>query len=503
MAEQTGKATGKRRGWSSGSSPEHGEEGREMGTDNSESRHRSKSAKLTPRMTAVSSTATPVYRCVGAPPPCVKRLQTMDFGAPFRDLFVLKHSLGTAYLNHGSFGATPKVVLGKLRMLNTQLEEHPDQWFRRTVVPMVRQSAAELAKFVLADKSELVFVENATTGINAVIRSLELHDNDGVLCFSLHYRPILTTLRRTCEYKQEVIDLIEMDIPYPFPAPQELVDMVELELKRSPHIQLAVFDHITSPTSLVLPVKALCEVCHNHGVEVLVDGAHAPGQIPLSLSELNADYYVGTCHKWLFSPKGSAFLWARREVQNLLCPLVTTTGWDSDFVDSFSHQGTRNATAFACVATALRMYNFMGVERVMKRNREMVIEMAQHLATLWGTQTMLPYNAPEQAGGKGNNDESEDDFSGAPTSYEGAFMACIELPPQLALNFLNCGGQHDMQCDRLRDLLLSRFNLEASVIFYFQTKMWVRISCQVYNVKADYERLGEAIATLTGEVDTV
>ena len=197
-------------------------------------------------------------------------------------------------MNHGSFGATPKVVLGKLRMLNSQLEEHPDLWVRRTVVRLVRHSAAELAKFVFADKSDLVFVENATTGINAVIRSLDLVDNDGVLCFSLHYRPILTTLRRTCEYKQEVIDLIEMEISYPFPSPNELVDMVEMELRRSPHIRLAVFDHITSPTSLVLPVEALCRVCHNHGVKVLVDGAHAPGQIPLNLTELNADYYVGT-----------------------------------------------------------------------------------------------------------------------------------------------------------------------------------------------------------------
>jgi len=411
--------------------------------------------------------------CDGAPA-CIARLNTMPFGSQaFRDLFLLSPNI--RFLNHGSFGATPKVVLGKQRQLINQLESHPDQWFRRAVIPMVRNSAAELAKFVGANKEDLVFVQNATTGINAVLRSLELHQGDGVLCLSLHYRPILTTLRQTCEYKQEIIELRELEIAYPIPTADELCQQVDAALAQKPHIRLAVFDHITSPSALVLPIERLVKICRRHDVRVLIDGAHAPGQIPLDLNRLNADYYVGTCHKWLFSPKGSAFLWAKREVQSVVCPLVTVA-WGGDFIDGFSYQGTRDETAFACVGTALRMYHVMGVERTMERNRQMAEEMGAYLAALWGTQTL------------------------APKCMQGSFMSTIQLPMNAECSGFVFGTRHQCQeCDHLRDVLLRQFQIEASMIFHYKGRLWIRISCQVYNVKEDYEALGAAILALTKE----
>ena len=231
------------------------------------------------------------------PPQCILNLKSLPFGKHnFTKFFLLSPHI--TFLNHGSFGATAKVVLAKQRKLVNTLESHPDQWFRRNVQTEIRNSARILANFIGADENDLVFVQNATTGINSVLRSLELHDSDGVLVLSLHYSPILTTLRRTCEYKQEIIDLKELNVSnkLPLPTSSELIELVEQNLIANPHIKIAIFDHITSPTSLILPVKKLVEICHKYDVRVLIDGAHACGQIPLNLNDINCDYYVGTYH---------------------------------------------------------------------------------------------------------------------------------------------------------------------------------------------------------------
>ena len=245
------------------------------------------------RKTSIDFQGTPGGGSGTNTPKCVQHLQSMPFGKSFLKLFLLSPDI--TFVNHGSFGATAKVVLAKQRKLVNRLESHPDQWFRRTVQHEIRSSASTLASFIGADANDLVFVQNATAGINSVIRSLELHDSDGVLVLSLHYRPILTTLRRTCEYKQELIDLKEVNVSnrLPLPTSDELLQLVENALEQSPHVKFAVFDHITSPTSLVLPVKKLVRICRKYNVRVLIDGAHACGQVPLNLNDIDCDYYVG------------------------------------------------------------------------------------------------------------------------------------------------------------------------------------------------------------------
>ena len=251
------------------------------------------------------------------------RLRSLPFGRPaLKNLFSL--SPAALHVNHGGCGATPRFVVAKQKQLLEAMEAFPDRWFHSTVPRSVRASAADLATFIGADPQDVVFVVNATTGINSVIRSLDLQQGDAVLCLDLTYRPVLNTLRFVCTVKQELVELVELPLPMPLPDADQIVSMVERALAdNAPAVRLAVFDHITSPTALVLPVARLVQVCRRYNVTVLIDGAHAPGQLPLNVREVGADFYVGTCHKWLFSPKGSAFLWASPDAQDAVKPVVS------------------------------------------------------------------------------------------------------------------------------------------------------------------------------------
>ena len=220
------------------------------------------------------------------------RLRSMPLGHPtLKSLFMLDPSF--LHVNHGGCGATPKFVIAKQRQLVDTMEQHPDRWFKKIAPRSIRAAASSLATFIGAEPEEVVFVVNATTGINSVIRSLDLQQGDSVLCLDLTYRPVLNTLRFVCTVRQELVELVELPMPLPLPSSDDIVRMVEDALTKHPNVRLAVFDHITSPTALVLPVARLAKLCHQHNVTVLIDGAHAPGQVPLSMKEIGADFYVG------------------------------------------------------------------------------------------------------------------------------------------------------------------------------------------------------------------
>jgi isopenicillin-N epimerase len=224
----------------------------------------------------------------------LQRLRTMPFGHPIlKSLFMLDPTY--IHVNHGGCGATPKYVIAKQRQLVDTMEHHPDRWFKKIAPCLVRDAAASLASFIGAEPEEVVFVVNATTGINSVIRSLDLQQGDSVLCLDVTYRPVLNTLRFVCTARQELVELVELPIPLPLPSSDAIVRMVEDALTKTPNVRLAVFDHITSPTALLLPVEQLVHICHQHNVTVLIDGAHAPGQVTVNMNQIGADFYVGTC----------------------------------------------------------------------------------------------------------------------------------------------------------------------------------------------------------------
>jgi isopenicillin-N epimerase len=222
------------------------------------------------------------------------------------------------------------------------MEMNPDQWFDHDKKILLRQSAGELAKFVGAPADNIILIENVTNGVNSVMRSMDLQEGDEVLCLSLAYPGVHNTLRYICYNLQTMVELVEVNIKVPLVDFQSLVNMVLDAITDT--TRLAVFDHISSPHGLLLPVEALVQACHQRGVPVLIDGAHAPGQLPLNLTALNADFYVGNCYKWLFGPKGCAFMYVKSEHHHMVRPVVTSRHpAEADFIQDFMELGKRES----------------------------------------------------------------------------------------------------------------------------------------------------------------
>jgi isopenicillin-N epimerase len=266
-------------------------------------------------------------------------------------------------VNHGSFGAAPRVVLSAQREWQRRMEAQPSRFMRAVLPEALRRAADRLGAFIGADGKDVALVENATTGCNAVLRSLRLAPGDQVVMLSHGYGAVRNTVRYVCERAGACV--VEADVPFPHPDADAIVANIAAAL--TPRTRLAVVDHITSASALVLPLRRIVDVCHAAGVPMLVDGAHWPAQVPLDMRACGADWYAGNCHKWLCAPKGSAFLYARPERQAMLDPLVISHGWTADnkesgvrgpfgnsaFVDEIEMQGTRDPAAWLAVPAAI------------------------------------------------------------------------------------------------------------------------------------------------------
>jgi isopenicillin-N epimerase len=253
---------------------------------------------------------------------------------------------GTTFLNHGSYGACPEPVFARYQELQRELERNPVEFLARRFDDLMAESRAALARFVGARPDDLVFVPNATAGLNAVIRSLRLEPGDEVLTTRHEYGAVT----RTWEFAGATLVYAE---------PGELIDAI------GPRTRAISVSHITSPTALVLPVAEVCAAAREAGALAIVDGAHAPGQLPLDLESLGADVYAGNCHKWLSAPKGAGFLWARPEHQRWIEPLVISWGYGDDraFADRHGWQGTRDPAAALTIPAAIEAHGQFDLER--------------------------------------------------------------------------------------------------------------------------------------------
>jgi len=253
---------------------------------------------------------------------------------------------GVVYLNHGGYGACPAPVFARYQELQRELERNPSEFLGRRFHDLLAEARAALAGFVGARTEDLVFVPNATAGLNAVIRSLRFGPEDEVLTTRHEYGAVT----RTWEF---------MGAKLVYAEPGELAGAI------GPRTKAVSISHITSPTALVLPVEEICAAARAAGVLSIVDGAHAPGQLPLDLERLGADIYAGNCHKWLCAPKGAAFLWARPEHQRWIEPLVVSWGYgaEASFAERHGWQGTRDPTASLAVPAAIEAHHALDLER--------------------------------------------------------------------------------------------------------------------------------------------
>jgi isopenicillin-N epimerase len=356
-----------------------------------------------------------------------------------------------AFLNHGSFGATPREVLAEQERWRVRMERHPTHFMSEELPPALRAAAARLAAFVGSEAKDLVFVENATAGCNTVLRSLRLAPGDEILVTDHGYPAV----RKAAEHAaaRAGARVVEAAVPFPLDDPAKIVAAVAARL--GPRTRLAVLDHVTSPTAIVFPVRELVAVCRAAGAPVLIDGAHAPGMLSLDVPSLGADWYTGNCHKWLMAPKGSGFLWAAPERQADTHPLVISHGFGQGFTAAFDWIGTRDPTAWLSVPAAIDFHERLGGARLRERNATLARAQATLLAQTWNTER------------------------GAPDALTGS-MAAVRLPlrePATAA-----------RAQELRKRLFADHRIEVPVTA-FAGALWARISAHAYNRPADYARL--------------
>ena len=363
-------------------------------------------------------------------------------------------------VNHGSFGATPRVVLAAQQDWQRRMEAQPGRFFRAILPDALRHAAGRLAAFLGADSKDLAFVENATVGCNAVLRSLAFGAGDEILVLTHGYGAVRNAVRYVAE--RAGARMTEAAVPFPRPDADAIVASVAAAL--TPRTRLAVIDHITSGSALVLPLERIIAACHAAGVPVLVDGAHGPGQVTLDLPALGADWYVGNCHKWLCAAKGCGFLWAAPSRQAGLHPVTISHGFGSGFLAEFDWTGTRDCSAWLSVGAAIDFHARLGGAALRARNVALAAEGAGLLARRLNTEL------------------------GATAATAGA-MGLVRLP----LSGPVTAGRSEAMRTRL---LAAGTDAPTHII---DGALWLRLSAHAYNEIADYERLAKIAAQAVRE----
>jgi isopenicillin-N epimerase len=363
-------------------------------------------------------------------------------------------------VNHGSFGAAPRVVLAAQQDWRRRMEAQPGRFMRAVLPDALRNAADRLGAFIGADGKDIAFVDNATTGCNAVLRSLRLQPGDEIVVLTHGYGAIRNTVRYVAE--RAGARIVEAEVPFPHPQADMIVANIAGAL--TTRTRLAVVDHITSGSALVLPLRQIVGVCHGVGVPVLVDGAHGPAQVALDMRAIGADWYAGNCHKWLCAAKGSAFLYAAPQRQQDLHPVTISHGLGKGFLEEFDWTGTRDPSAYLATAVAIDFHARLGGEALMARNIALAGEATSLLARRLNT---------------------EPGVTGALTGS----MGVVRLP-------LTGSATPELSADLRARLLAAGTDAPTHIL---SGAIWLRISAAAYNDIEDYERLAELVARVLRE----
>jgi isopenicillin-N epimerase len=382
-----------------------------------------------------------------------------------RELFQLEPDIH--FLNHGSFGATPRAVHRSANRLRRRMEKQPVRFLAREIYQRLDDAMAVLSDYLGAPAHDTAFVPNATYGVNVVANSLAdlLKPGDEILATDIEYGACSNAWERVCQRTGAIY--VRRSVPLPDEpggaSPEEVAAHFLSGI--TPRTRVIFLSHITSPTALRLPIEAIIAHARERGILTLIDGAHAPGQLPLNLSDLGADFYSGNCHKWLCAPKGSGFLYVRPEQQHLMQPLVVSWGWGPerhdftgcDLHDLLHWTGTTDFSAWLATPAAIQFQREHDWEAVRGRCSALLDEWLPRLADAVG---MTPVYAP-----------------GSPLR-----------PPQLAITPVPAG----LDPARLKTELYDRFRVEAPVTFC-RERVFVRVSVQAYNDAADLAALEAAL----------
>ena len=296
------------------------------------------------------------------------------------------------YLNHGTVGVTPRRVLAAQQAIRDEVERAPSQVLLRDVsrlagVPSaeptrLRRAAADVAAFVGARSDDVVFVDNATTGVNAVLRSFRLEPGDEMLLTDHAYGATARIVAFVARERRAQVRVVQ--VPYPRFDADQLIERISQAI--GPRTRIAVIDHVSSESALVLPVHAIAARCRARGVAVLVDAAHAPGMVPLDVPSLRVDWYVANLHKWAHAPRSCGFLWADPSRQADLHPPVISWGLDQGFLAEFDWVGTRDPSAWLAAPAGLAFLAELDFAAVQAYNHGLAWHTAQSLASRWNVE---------------------------------------------------------------------------------------------------------------------
>ena len=390
------------------------------------------------------------------------------------------------YLNHGSFGACLKAILEVQRGWRDKIEAHPVRFLSRELEDLLDWSRSEIGAFVGADADDLALVQNATTGINTVLRSLDFHKGDELVATDHAYNASLNALRYAAARSGARVVLAR--VPFPIASPDEAFTAVMNAV--TPNTKLAMLEHITSPTAIVLPIERLVAALTEKGIDVLVDGAHGPGMVRLRLRDLAPAYYVGTTHKWVCAPKGTGFLYVRRDRQALIKPLAISHGSNDSRMDrskfrlEFDWTGTMDPSGLLTVPAAIDGLGETmpgGWPALISANHELAVAARDMLAEALATSVECPGSmvgsmaAIRLPGGPWPRADAMKRLAMIETALQGRRFE-VPLMPWPCPWLVDSG---DLPADTQFDLL-------------------VRISAQAYNYLGQYERLASILSGFAG-----
>ena len=369
------------------------------------------------------------------------------------------------YLNHGTVGVLPVAVARAQQAWRDRIERHPAKFMLRDLwtftgstdggPTLMRQAAAEVAAFVGAPADNLVFVDNTSAGVNAILRSMTFDAGDEIVITDHIYGGLLTLVQYVARRSGARVRVVEM--PYPAFDADEAVSRIASAL--TDRTRIALVDHISAESALVFPVVEIVSACRARGVPVIVDGAHVPGQLALDVAAIGADYYVANLHKWAMAPRSSAFLVASAERQAGLHPPVISWGLDGGFALEFDWVGTRDPTPWLAAPAGIHFMKDLDDRGLRQYNHDLAWYAAQSLAERWGTPLVLKESAV-------------------------ASMVSVMTPEWV--------GSTRADAERLRDRLLFDDNIEVQT-HARAGRVWVRVSAQAYNERADVDALGRAV----------
>ncbi|WP_136669082.1 aminotransferase class V-fold PLP-dependent enzyme [Flavobacterium sp. H122] len=371
------------------------------------------------------------------------------------------------FLNHGSFGSCPKPIFEEYIRFQIELESEPVSFIQIKQPKYLKAAKTALAKHIHCNERDFFFIPNPTVAINTVMRSLNLQPGDEILATNHEYGAMVRTWNFYC--KKSGAKYIRQNITLPVQSKEQLLE--EFWKGYTSKTKVIFLNHFSSATALIFPVKEICDKAKELGLITIIDGAHVPGHIDLNISELNPDYYTGTLHKWMLAPKGSTFLYVRKELQDSLDPLVVSWGYeslapsDSQFLDYHEYQGTNDIAQYLCTPKVIEFLEENNWKEVSKNSKQIVLENYKRFCDLLGTQPICPVT---------------DEFLGQ--------MASVPVKTDRSAE--------------LKTLLYDKYKIQVPVM-PLNDNIYIRYSINGYNSQEDLDKLYIALEEIIATTDLI